>query len=162
MWTWLEGKKTKIAAAFFILAGVLLWWFRVVDDAAAVWLIGAGLSVFGMADKADRYAREAIAVLQQVRNVQDQRRAFERESARPMNAAVPREVESIRLRAGYYDPAVHGERRSQSQVNQIQRAAYTAVNKLEPLPPEDESDLRALSGSGGMCGNAAAEGANAR
>lgn len=60
----LEGKKTYIAAALLVLLAAAGFWFDYIPAVEATAIVIAGLGLFGLGDKADRYGRLLMAYIE--------------------------------------------------------------------------------------------------
>ncbi|MDR3797977.1 MAG: hypothetical protein P4K93_07480 [Terracidiphilus sp.] len=66
---WFEGKKTILGGVVILAAAVAGVWYGKLDPVTAVTLAGAGLSVIGWGDKANRHQAELLTALQGVATV---------------------------------------------------------------------------------------------
>ena len=73
-WQWLQGKKTFGAAALIFLAAAYGYWSGQLPTELALLVMGAAFALVGMADKTDRYGRIALAVLDQLKAAQEQKK----------------------------------------------------------------------------------------
>jgi hypothetical protein len=63
---WFQGKKTILGGVVIFAAAVAGVWFGKLDPVTGVALAGAGLSVIGWGDKANRHQAQLLAVLEGV------------------------------------------------------------------------------------------------
>jgi hypothetical protein len=63
---WFQGKKTILGGTVILAAAAAGVWYGKFDPVTAVTLAGAGLSVIGWGDKANRHQAELLTALQAV------------------------------------------------------------------------------------------------
>ena len=72
-WRWLEGKKTYAAAGVIFAAAGYGYWTGYLMDVQALLVMGLAFALVGMADKADRYGRMALLLLDQLKAAKEAR-----------------------------------------------------------------------------------------
>ena len=64
---WLEGKKTLIGAGALAAVGAAAYWQGYIDGVTCAELAAAALIVWGLGDKADRYAKLLMGALEKAK-----------------------------------------------------------------------------------------------
>ena len=64
VWSWIEGKKTIAGGLLVMLAALAGIWYQKLDPVTALTVFGAGMSIAGWGDKANRHQAELLIALQ--------------------------------------------------------------------------------------------------